>query len=259
MARMTEARLSWGRDGPPPPIRFVAFDMDGTLVDTRSSWATVHDHFQESNEDALRAFMADEIDDEEFVRQDLERWRRHKEDIALQDLERILARVPIMPGAHELFQTLRARGIRTAIISGGLDVLARRLAREYRIDVCFANGFETDPQGRLIRGRIEVPVKNKEGVLRRLQADLGFGPEETASVGNSEIDVGLFRASRIGIAFLPEDEQVRQAASFVVEERDLRCLLPLILGPSPDPGGVRPGPGPRRGALPRRREGGGFK
>jgi phosphoserine phosphatase len=217
-----------------PPIRLVAFDMDGTLVDTISSWAAIHRHFHDSNEEALRAFMEDRIDDEEFVRRDLALWRKHKPDIALRDLEEILSTVPLMPGARELVQGLHDRGIVTAIVSGGLDTLAARLQRELGFPYIFANGFFTDGQGVLLRGNIRVPVKQKETTVRALQARLGIPPEATAAVGNSEIDVGMFRASRIRVAFAPDDDIVRAHATHVVEGRDLREVLPILLGSGRD-------------------------
>jgi len=200
--------------------------MDGTLVDVGSSWAAVHAYFGEQNAEGLRRFLANEIDDEEFIRSDIEIWRRHLPELSLEDLETILGEVPLMPGAAELFDGLRSRGVRTAIVSGGVDLLARRIARELRIDVALANGFRVDRNGRLTgEGIVRVPIHGKEHVLASLQAQLGIGPEETASVGNSEIDVGLFRRSRLGVAFLPEDETVRRGASRVVAERDLTQVL----------------------------------
>lgn len=200
--------------------------MDGTLVDVASSWRVVHDHFGDHNDEGLRRFLANEIDDEEFIRMDIRVWWRHAPKLSVDDLERILASVPLMPGAQELIRGIHARGARTAIVSGGLDLLARRIARELGIDIALANGVRVDADGRLTgEGIVRVPIHGKEGVLAMLQDQLGVSPEETASVGNSEIDVGLFRRSRVGVAFLPEDDDVRKAATAVVTERNLARVL----------------------------------
>ena len=213
-------------------LRFVALDMDGTLVDVDSSWAAVHAHFGEQNADGLRRFLANEIDDEEFIRTDIAIWRRHAPDLTVFDLERILASVPPMPGLRAFVDGLKRRGVRTAIVSGGIDLLARRVARELGIDVALANGFRVSSSGRLTgEGIVRVPIHGKEGVLAALQEQLGIGPEETASVGNSEIDVGLFRRSRVGVAFLPEDDDVRRAATAVVTERNLARVLDVLHDP----------------------------
>lgn len=203
--------------------------MDGTLVDVASSWAAVHDHFGEHNAEGLRRFLADEIDDEAFIRSDIVIWRRHAPELTVFDLERILAGVPAMPGAAALVAGLRARGVRTAIVSGGIDLLARRIARELGIDVALANGFRVTAEGRLTgEGIVRVPIHGKEAVLAHLQEQLGIPPAETASVGNSAIDVGLFRRSALGVAFLPEDDAVRRAAGAVVGERDLGKVLDVL-------------------------------
>jgi phosphoserine phosphatase len=216
--------------------KLVAFDMDGTLVDAKSSWAAVHEHFGDHNDEGLRLFNAGSIGDEEFLRRDIRVWWKHEPAITIDDLEAILARVPLMPGARKLLDALRSAHVVTAIISGGIDVLARRVGRELGIDVVLANGFRVDPVGRLTgEGIIRVPIRDKESVLAKLQADLSISVADTASVGNSEIDVGLFRRSAVGIAFLPEDDLVRKGATNVVEEKDLARLVPLLL-----PDGARP-------------------
>lgn len=210
-------------------LRLAAFDMDGTLVDVASSWAAVHDHFHEHNAHGLQQFLANRIDDEEFIRSDIRIWRKHAPAIAVGDLEAVLARVPLMPGARTLVAGLHERGVRTAIISGGIDLLARRIGRDLGIDIVLANGFRVEADGRLTgEGIVRVPIHGKERVLAHLQQQLGIGPAETASVGNSEIDVGLFRRSRIGVAFRPEDDAVRAAATRVVEDGDLVPVLDVL-------------------------------
>ncbi|MCI4326731.1 MAG: HAD-IB family phosphatase [Thermoplasmata archaeon] len=219
-------------------LKLVAFDMDGTLVDAASSWAAVHEHFGDHNEEGLRLFNAGEIDDHEFLRRDIAVWWKHNPEITVFDLEEILGKVPLMPGARVLLDALRSTRATTVIISGGIDVLARRVASELGIDVALANGFRVDATGRLTgTGIIRVPIREKEAVLRKLQDDLGITPEETASVGNSEIDVGMFRRSAIGVAFAPEDDGVRRGATAVVEERDLARIVPILL---PDGTRTRP-------------------
>lgn len=214
-------------------IRFVAFDMDGTLVNVESSWASVHAHFGEKNTEALTLFLNDQIDDDEFIRRDIRIWRKHAPDLRVQDLEKILATVPLMPGALALLNGLRDRGVQTAIVSGGIDLLAKRVGRELGIGYVLANGFRVDATGRLTgEGIIRVPVKHKEEVLARVQEQLGFTHEESAAVGNSEIDVGMFRRCRVGVAFLPADQSVIDGASHVVREPDLEKVLPHLFPPS---------------------------
>ncbi len=216
-------------------LKLVAIDMDGTLVDVASSWAAIHHHFQDHNGDGLRDFLAGKIDDHEFIRSDVRIWHRHAPDLTIDDLEAILDRVPLMPGAATLISGLRARGARTAIVSGGIDLLARRIARELGIDLSLANGFRVDEAGRLTgEGIVRVPIYGKEGVLAGLQHQLGIRVEETASVGNSEIDVGMFRRSRVGVAFLPEDEPVRRGATHIVTDKDLGKVLETLRD-FPDP------------------------
>ncbi len=210
-------------------LKLVAFDMDGTLVNVSSSWAFVHEHLGLSNAEGLRRFMEGSIDDLEFIRSDVHMWKSVRPGISVEDLEEILAQVPIMPGAHDLMRGLRERGILTAIVSGGIDLLARRIGRELRIDYVLANGIRTDPAGHLIEeGILRVPIKKKDEVLARIQEQLGVRPDETASVGNSEIDVALFRRSRVGIAFKPEDRAVRASATDVLADHDLTHVLRVL-------------------------------
>ena len=224
-------------------ISFVAFDMDGTLLDVPSSWGEVHRFFGERNTEALRLFLDNKIDDREFLRRDLALWRRHRPEITERELGEILQSVPLMPGAHELFDALHARQIRTAIVSGGLDVVAQRIGRELGVDRVLANGFVLDGNGRLTdEGIIRVPIKRKGEVVSQLQREFGLSVAECAAVGNSEIDVSMFQQARVAVAFLPEDDVVRRHATHVVTEKDLG----LVIGPLTDeatPSSTRPPPG----------------
>lgn len=211
-------------------IRLAVFDMDGVLIESYSSWVLVHRHFGTNNEDSLRAFLNGEIDDFEFIRRDVERWSQARGSVPLREVRQILDAAPLVPGAIDTLLTLKERGLVTAIVSGGLRYLAERIGALGAVDHVHANDVQVDEMGCLTGGGIvNVPLKEKGTVVSAIQEGLGIGPERTAVVGDTAVDVSMFRHARVSIAFNPGDEVVEGAASAVVRARDLTAVLPIIL------------------------------
>ena len=209
----------------------VAFDMDGVLIDYPSTWTWVHDHFGVGNRASVDAFLRDEIDDMEFMRRDISLWVGRKPDLCRSDMAQILGPLPLMNGLPETLHELKAQGMKCVIVSGGLDMVAGRLAETYGFDDYAANGFECDQDGMLTgNGTLKVWLKSKHAALERFQQEFGIAPERTVSIGDSFIDVSMFELSALSIAFNPIDDYVTEKADHVVRERDLRLVLPLILG-----------------------------
>jgi len=214
------------RDG----IRLAVFDMDGVLVDSHSSWVLVHSHFGTDNEDSLQAFLRGEIDDMEFIRRDVERWTQARGAVPLDEVEAVLDKAPLFPGAVETLRHLGQRGVRTAIVSGGLRRLADRIGSMADVDIVLANDVEVDEEGCLTGGGIvHVPLREKGQVVARIQTQLGIGPDGTGVVGDTPVDVTMFRRARVSIAFNPRDGFTQESATHVVRSRDLRAVLPLLM------------------------------
>ncbi|NLX47541.1 MAG: HAD-IB family phosphatase [Euryarchaeota archaeon] len=208
----------------------VAFDMDGVLVDYLSSWTWVHDRFGVSNEESVISFMDGEIDDLEFMRRDIALWLKHRPDLRVRDVEMELARLPINPGIEATVQALRERGTKMVIVSGGLDIIADRLSKRYGFDAQWSNGLASDGSGRLTgEGILRVELCNKRKALEEAQLLFGVSPERTAAIGNSSIDVSMFQAASLGIAFNPIDDDVVRGAHHVVRDASLSAVLPLLL------------------------------
>ena len=208
----------------------VAFDMDGVLVDYLSSWTWVHDRFGVSNEESVISFMDGEIDDMEFMRRDIALWLKHRPGLRLEDVERELARLPINPGIESTVRALRERGTRTVIISGGLDLIAGKIAKEYGFDGQWSNGLATDGSGQLTgEGVLRVELCNKIKALQEAQRMFGASPQRTAAIGNSSIDVSMFRGASMGIAFNPIDDDVIRGAHHVIRGPCLSAVLPHLL------------------------------
>ena len=214
-----------------PAYGLVAFDMDGVLVDHASSWTWVHEHFKIDNEASLVAYIEGRIDDREFMRRDISKWLSIRDDLCLRDIDEILRPVPVIPGIKETIAALRSRGVRCVIVSGGLDMAARRIAEENGFDDHIANSLACDESGRLTgEGVLRVELTNKRLALERFQQKYGVPAERTVAIGNSFVDVSMFSASGLSIAFNPIDEVVEKSADVVLRSKDLRDVLRHILG-----------------------------
>jgi len=207
----------------------IAFDLDGTLIDIYSSWCWIHDFFGVSNKHNLQTYLRKEIDDIEFMRRDIALWLNIKKNLTIYEIEKIFEPVTLMPGAEECIYRLKLKGYKTAIVSGGIDILANRVAKQLNIDYVLANGLAYNGSGELTgEGILNVELLDKGKSLKNLQNRLGIKPEDTISVGNSFIDVSMFNVSSYGIAFYPADEEIIRYAEFVVRDKDLRMVATVI-------------------------------
>lgn len=209
--------------------KFVAFDMDGVLVDIFSSWVWMHRYFNVNNDHSLYAYQRGEIDYSEFMRRDIELWLSKKKGMTIHDVEEILSSVPLVTGAKEVVAECKENGIQTAIISCGIEVLANRVAKDFGIDFVVANGLVVDENGKLTgEGTLGIELADKGKPLRILLEKNGVKKEESASVGNSYGDAAMFDVCGLGIAFNPQDDITREKADVIVEGDDLRGILPYI-------------------------------
>lgn len=210
-------------------LKLVAFDMDGVLVDTISSWKYIHDYFKTNNEKSVKEYIEGKIDDSEFIRRDASLWVENGKLIKEERLIEILKDIKMMKGAKKLIKKLHEKKIKTAIVSAGLSVLAEKVGNKLGIEKIYSNGIKTDNKGRITcEGIVGVKLMYKDEVIKKLSIDENIPLENIASVGNSRFDVPMFEISGMGIAFNPSDTCVKKAADKVFIEKDLRKVYPYL-------------------------------
>ncbi|KUK40913.1 MAG: Phosphoserine phosphatase-like hydrolase [Clostridia bacterium 62_21] len=204
-------------------LKAVIFDLDGTLTPVRSIWQYIHEElgtWESHGRRSLQAFLAGEIDYEEFARRDAAAWA----GVSRRRIEELVERIPLRPGTQETVATLRRSGCRLAILSSGLDILAERVREICGFDLALANRlvFRND----VLTGEVEVRVGwyGKPEGLQYICRCLGTHPGETAVVGDGVGDAPLFSLVRLGVAFNAPPE-VAAAAHLAVEGDDLRVIL----------------------------------
>lgn len=210
----------------------VCFDLDGTLVDgTVFIWQTLHDHFVTDHVVRKRArddFFSGRISYRRWFETDLELLAERGADrdrIALMLKEKMYP----MQGAHETLALLHEAGVKTAILSGSLDVVLAAFFDPSLFDVIFLNRVYFDEKGFLAGGDATLYDLEKKGAgLIEIAGRLGVHPNQCAFVGDNYNDLSAVKVAGRSIAFCPKSEELRSQADVCVEKRDLRAILPHL-------------------------------
>ncbi len=179
--------------------RLAVFDMDSTLIrceviDELARYAGVGEQVAAITDRAMRG----ELD---FQASFIERVALLKGlDAAVVD--GIMDAMPITEGVGELILTLRARGIYTAILSGGFMPFAQYLQRQFGFDEVHANGLEID-RG-VLTGKVQLPIVDGDykretlvEIARRRDIDLA----DTIAVGDGANDLPMLTTAGLGVAY----------------------------------------------------------
>ena len=205
--------------------KLVAFDMDGTLIEEDSCWWVIHRHFG-THEKALanlKAYECGEIDYCEFMRRDIALWQPRPH---ISQIEKILGRLQPTPNASEVISEIKRRGYELAMITGGIDILAKRIAHQLGIQHVLANGLAVDGRGYLTgEGIFRVEPCLKHETLAKLADGLGMTLDDCVAVGDSKYDFNFLKHAGLAVA-IGSDSVLSGVADIVI--RDFKHLPQLL-------------------------------
>jgi phosphoserine phosphatase len=179
-------------------IVLAGFDMDGTLLQHDSSWVAIHNHFKTEHKGAasLKLYTEGKIDYKEFMRRDISSWPKV---VTRREIDDILSDYKVREDALATLDGLRSRGIKTALVTSGIDMLAKKVAAELKIDHWVANGLKFDGKGRLLpEGIGRVDPTRKDVAYKRLLSKIGLSSERTIAVGDTIYDLAFLRSAGLG-------------------------------------------------------------
>ena len=182
-----------------PDIKLAVFDMDSTLIqceviDELAKHAGVGDRVVDITERAMRG----ELDFNASFTERLGLLNGLDARVA----QKVAASLPFSEGAHELMLTLRARGVKTVVLSGGFDIFADSVINALKMDEYVANTLEIVDNK--LTGRVVPPIVNADEKLARLVAiakSMSIDLSQTMAVGDGANDLKMLQAAGIGIAF----------------------------------------------------------
>ena len=212
-----------------PKIKLVVFDMDGTIIEPRSSWAMIHDYFGTDNSEMLQMYIDHKVSDEEFVKADIKLWNSKSEvPVNEQYINSILDKAKPRDGARELMASLHEVSIKTVILSGGIQYLADKWAKEWDMSGAFANELIDDADGNLT-ANINASGHNKGPLIQKIVKDFGLTNGEVAAVGDTMVDLPMFEIAGLSIAVNTSDERVISKSKYHLKEGSMKQLADVII------------------------------
>ena len=207
-------------------LKLAIFDLDGTLKREPDPYLYLHRRLGtlESSRSFFERGLRGEIPYEEWLRLDASLWV----GIGREELERLFAAVPYLPGAEETVRELKRRGLTVAVVSTGLRLHADMVVQTLGMDIAVANEILFRDGQVSGETRVAIPEGGKGPVAEQLQARFGVGREETLAVGDGESDVAMFERAAVAVAVAPRSQRVRDAAHIVLEQADLCDLIPRL-------------------------------
>ncbi|AOA59682.1 phosphoserine phosphatase SerB [Acinetobacter larvae] len=205
--------------------RLICFDMDSTLIgqeviDELAKEAGIGAQVAEITERAMQG----ELDFQQSFRARVALLKGL--DAAV--LPKIAARLTINEGAAHLIATLKARGFRTAIFSGGFQYFAEYVQAQLGIDEVHANHL--DIVDGVLTGEVQhsiVDATRKAELLQHLADKMQISLAQTIAVGDGANDLAMLSHAGLGVAFRAKPK-VRQSAAQAISHMGLDAILYLL-------------------------------
>lgn len=206
------------------PNLFVS-DMDSTMIsaeciDELADFAGLKDQIADITERAMQG----ELDFESALRERVRLLAGLREEAIKECLE---TRIKAMPGARALVATLKRKGCRTVLVTGGFHQFADPVAQELGFDHVVGNRLEV-VDGKLTGGLIGPIVDSavKKRVLLEESEKIGTRAVSLAT-GDGANDIPMIEAATYGMAYYAKPK-ARSAADGWVDRGDLTSILGLL-------------------------------
>lgn len=208
------------------PIQLVILDVDGVVKEAPDPYTLLHRQFGTEAAGAryLQAFLAGQINYNEFAQLDAGEWRGR----TVAETKQALRANPYVAGAHDLAAGLRQRRIPFLLLSSGFDLHVEDVAADLGADDFLCNDLDHDGERLLGSMTVRVPWGGKGPIVRDLLDRWGVAPAACLSVGDSTADLPTFHEVGHAVAVRPRHPDVSGAAHLTLP--DLRGLLAFIDG-----------------------------
>ena len=208
-------------------IELVCFDLNKTLI-KETTWDDLNIALGMTKEEDryyLNQFNQGKISYVEWTAILLDLYKqRGKATLAV--VEESVGKYNYKEGAKEVVEYLKQEGYQIALISGSIDILVDRVAKELGIELSEANNIFVFDENDNLKD-ITTFDEDDLAKLRHLESfcrKLGIKIEHCACIGDGDNDIKLFEQTQHGITF--KGSRIEDSAWKVINElKDIKNIL----------------------------------
>lgn len=200
----------------------VIFDVEGVLFDAEFL-PILGEKLNKEKEiwDITKKGIQGVINWEEGLRQRIDSLK----GLDYETCQQVADSLPIMTGAKEACQILKAAGWKLMAVSGGFTIMTERLQKELDLDYVFSNEL-IFKDGKLDGVTVKVDSDKAKSAKIKIQ-EWNQTKDDIVVVVDGANDLALFDICGLGIAFRAQDK-VKDVANVILEEKDLSKILDII-------------------------------
>lgn len=207
--------------------KLICFDMEGVIFRQMNFWMELHKEFGTYKQGVALTERLLHSDYDKLVQEVVGKLWKGKDAGPYYNL---IENREYMPGVKETFKYVRNKGLLTVIISGASLDVARRAQKDLSIDHIYANELVIK-EGK-VSGEFLWPIgagnEKKAEILKHLCYDLGIKLSECICVADDKTNVKLFKEAGLSIAFNSDSEELKKAATHIVDSNNLADILKYL-------------------------------
>ena len=182
------------------PRKLVCFDMDSTLINQE-----VIDEIARSNGlfDQVSKITASAMEGQVDFKTSLKDRVKLFRGLSIYQFENVIPSLTLTEGAEKLLGQLKYQGVRTAIVSGGFELILNHFKKELDIDQVHGNKVQIDEKQNLTGELIEpiIDAEAKRSLVSKMKANYHAEAAETIAVGDGANDIPMMSLAGISVSF----------------------------------------------------------
>lgn len=209
--------------------KLIVFDVDGVLVNKRSSWIVVHQGLGKTVVNKCsrlrkKYLNSQKMTYEDWVKEDIKLWGK----VSLKKIKKILDKVPLMKGAEETCKILKEKGYLLAMISTGINFLIERIGKKLNFGYLLCNQIYKKKSKLLVKINVSLDQKTKDKVLKNLVRKIRLKKKNIIAIGDDDDDYPMMKLARFSILFNPNPSKstlAKKKANVVIKSKNLQDVL----------------------------------